>query len=629
MEEVPQDESDTMTLSPEIISGLHITSETKELSLFSLLNKTKTANGKKLLENYILHPLTNKTQINFRLDLVQSFVDNSPARLRIMEEGLVLIPDITRITKTIEKITLENVVILYNVIQSTKKICEFLDDIKGTQIGLQITFPLKKCLADLVNYEELVNTLIDLDAAHNGVYRIRDDFDETLRDIREKLDEIDKLFTAAQLQTASDLGVKADKVKLVEYNSNTVLRVAKGIEKTVKADSRFKVLQSLKGECKFTFKTLQELNVKKAELVKKQDKVSQTFVDEIVKVVVGYKSSFEEISSVVSLIDVIQSFATTAVNSEESYVRPVITEDAGNIILMKARHPLAETLSSSGFVENDVYINRETSRFQIVTGPNMGGKSTYLRMIGMCVIMAQIGMYVPCDSAEVAICDNVMCRIGAGDDIVQGVSTFMAEMKDSAQILRKATSKTLVLIDELGRGTSTFDGFGIAWGISEYLINEIGCFCVFATHFHEVTALEKRNAGVKNVHVVASIVNRQLVLKYKVNDGSTDQSLAVYVAEWADFPKEVVDEAKKKAHDLELETDSKKKLETFNEKMPNREVIYDNVTQQVVIEGKRIIKEFNVALRQTEPDKIDQLRAKYKAMICTNDFLKLLDRVSH
>ena len=269
-------------------------------------------------------------------------------------------------------------------------------------------------------------------------------------------------------------------------------------------------------------------------------------------------------SKTVSTLDVLTSFAEVSYNY--GYVKPEMST-GDKIIIEKGRHPVIEQMVKDGvFVANDVYLNRDDASMLLITGPNMSGKSTYMRQTALIVLMAQSGCFVPCESAKIGLVDRIFTRIGASDNLAGGQSTFYVEMSELAYILNNATSKSLVILDEIGRGTSTYDGLSIAWSVAEYLCrSDKRIRTLFASHYHELTALEDTLTCFKNLNVDVAEENGNIVFLHKIVEGSASRSYGIHVAKIAGVPKELLDRAEEKLN--ELENNDKKKFNLMEEQI--------------------------------------------------------------
>ncbi|KAK3376785.1 muts domain V-domain-containing protein [Lasiosphaeria ovina] len=544
----------------------------KTMSLYGLLNHCKTPVGSRLLSQWLKQPLMDREEIDKRQQLVEAFVNDTELRQTMQEEHLRSVPDLYRLAKRFQrnKANLEDVVRAYQVII---RLPGFLGTLEGVMdeayrdpLDAVYTNKLRELSDNLVKLQEMVETTVDLDALDNHEFIIKPEFDDSLRIIRKKLDRLRSDMDGEFDDAASDLGQERDKKIFLENHKvhGWCMRLTRTEAGCIRNNSRYQECSTQKNGVYFTTKNLQSLRREFDQLSQNYNRTQSSLVAEVVGVAASYSPVLEKLAGVLAHLDVIVSFAHCSVHAPISYVRPKIhPRGEGKTVLTETRHPCMEMQDDVQFITNDVELTRDKSSFLIITGPNMGGKSTYIRQIGVVALMAQIGCFVPCSSAELTIFDSILARVGASDSQLKGVSTFMAEMLETANILKSATAESLIIIDELGRGTSTYDGFGLAWAISEYIIKEIGCFALFATHFHELTALADQYPQVRNLHVTAHISGTgqhanekspekpEVTLLYKVEEGICDQSFGIHVAELVRFPDKVVRMAKRKADELE------------------------------------------------------------------------------
>lgn len=538
----------------------------KTMSLYGLLNHCKTPVGSRLLAQWLKQPLMSLEDIERRQQLVEAFVMDTELRQTLQEEHLRSIPDLYRLAKRFQRklANLEDVVRAYQVVIRIPGFIGTLEGVMDEQykdpLDAEYTSKLIDYSNSLGKLQEMVETTVDLDALDHHEFIIKPEFDESLRTIRKRLDKLKREMDTEHRRVADDLNQDTEKKLFLENHRvhGWCFRLTRTEAGCIRNKREYQECSTQKNGVYFTTSDMQTMRREHDQLSENYNRTQSGLVTEVVNVAASYCPVIEKLAGVLAHLDVIVSFAHISVHAPTSYVRPKMhPRGQGNTILKGARHPCLEMQDDVQFITNDVSLVRGSSEFLIITGPNMGGKSTYIRQIGVIALLAQIGCFVPCSEAELTLFDSILARVGASDSQLKGVSTFMAEMLETANILKSATSESLIIIDELGRGTSTYDGFGLAWAISEHIIKEIGCFAMFATHFHELTALVNDFPQVRNLHVVAHIGDtadrdrKEVTLLYKVEEGVCDQSFGIHVAELVRFPPKVVNMAKRKADELE------------------------------------------------------------------------------
>ena len=513
----------------------------RQYSLIWLLDKTKTAMGSRLLKTYIENPLVDQAEIERRYDIVEKLCEefilkedlkgllyevydlerlsgriafgNANARdLLQLKRSLKVLPDIKLILNSIGYTDIETLSDLYELLEASIY--------ENPPIGLKEGFLIK---------EGYNSELDELKSIRSGG-----------KDFIAKFEQEEKERT----------GIKTLKVG---YNKvfGYYIEVSKGMTNMVKDEYGYERKQTLSNCERYISPILKE---KESMILNAEEKIINMEYDLFIEIrdrIKEYIPRLQEVAKIISEIDVLQSFST--VSEENNYVRPILT-DKRIVDIKENRHAVVEKVLSCEFVSNDIYMDEDTN-ILLITGPNMAGKSTYMRQLAITVIMAQIGCFVPASSATLPIFDAIYTRIGASDDLVSGESTFMVEMVEANESLKNATEKSLLLFDELGRGTATFDGMALAQSIIEYIHDNIKCKTMFSTHYHELTDLDKTLTNLKNIHVSAHEENGNVTFLHKIKEGSVDKSYGIHVAKLANLPDSLI----KRASDILKVYESKEK----------------------------------------------------------------------
>ena len=539
----------TMALDKSTIKNLELTEtlfdRKKQGSLLGVLDKTHTAMGARKIKKWLREPLNNIDDINKRLDAVEYLVDEYMVRNNI-KESLKNIYDFERLAG---KITYgsANGKDLIALKSSLFALPDIKYDIEGTKIPLMDQ--LYDQLDDLADIYKMVDDAIVEDPGFSVKEGnlIKEGYSEELDQLKYSIKDAKEWILSLETIERQRTGIPSLKVgynKVFGYYIDVTKTHSDKIpedyiRKQTLVNSERYITPKLKETEAIVLNAEGKINQKEYELF---DEIRQKIKAEIVRI--------QSTSRAVATLDVLVSFAQ--VSCDYGYVKPIMST-GDEITIANGRHPVVEQMISDGiFVSNDVYINREDQSMLLITGPNMAGKSTYMRQIAIIVLMAQSGCFVPCDNAKIGVVDRIFTRIGASDNLTGGQSTFYVEMSELAYILNNATEKSLVILDEIGRGTSTYDGLSIAWAAVEYLCkSDRKVRTLFATHYHELTVMEKSVPGFKNLSVDVSEENGDIVFLHKIVEGSASRSYGIHVAKLAGVPTELLETAETKLNELE------------------------------------------------------------------------------
>lgn len=515
-------------------------------TLLSILNRTQSNMGLRMLQRWIVLPLLDIEQIEHRQNIVKSFIDNDTLSLNT-SESLRTIGDLERVISRVAfgRIQPSELLNLKFIIREIGKLKKDFSE-TGSKFLKTEAERLNPC-SDLEQYlEKYISSDAPNNIAKGGA--IAQGVDSELDSLRELAFNSRQVLEQLKNDECEKTGISSLKIG---YNNvfGYYLEVTNTHKDKVPQEWIRK--QTLANAERYITEELKELESK---IITAQDRISQIenrIYNEVLTKTIQYINSLKANAHILASMDCLLSFAQIAI--ENNYVRPKLTEQT-NITIKDGRHPVIEKSLSAGeqYISNDVYLDRDSQQICIITGPNMSGKSAYLRQTALITLMAQIGSWVPAKMAEIGIVDKIFTRVGASDNISSGESTFMVEMNEAACILNNISERSLILLDEIGRGTSTYDGVSIAWAIASYLHdNRCKPKTLFATHYHELIDMENQYARIKNYHVKVKESGKEVIFLRKIDKGGSEQSFGIHVAKLAGMPRKVVEEAEYMLSQLE------------------------------------------------------------------------------
>ena len=581
---------DTMPLDQATRRNLELTESLRERtvrgSLLSVLDFTVTAMGARLLRSWIEHPLTDRGRIIARLDAVEALL-RAPVPSEGIRQALTEVYDMERLVGKLSyhSLNARDCLALARSLNKAPEILQLLSETNPEALRF-ITENIDPC-AELAS---LLTRAISPDAplviTEGNI--IRSGYSPELDELREASVHGREWLSELENRERNETGIKNLRI---QYNKvfGYYIEVTKSNYSLV--PERYRRKQTLTNSERFTTPELTELEARLSSTADQAVKLENRLFEEIRGEIEKQIGRLQKTALGYKTLDALLSLSKAA--SENHYARPEIAAD-GELSISDGRHPVVEKKLQDGFVPNDTLMDNASRRMHIITGPNMAGKSTYMRQVALIVLMAHMGSFVPAAAARIPMTDCVYTRVGASDDLASGQSTFMVEMSEMAYILRSATASSLVILDEIGRGTSTFDGLSIAWATVEYLCDpkKSGAKTLFATHYHELSELEGHLDGVVNFCVAVKEVGEEVLFLRKIRPGGADKSFGVYVARLAGVPKSVI----ARAHEIEA------RLEV-------REGAQGSIGQNIITAGKKMQRQQIDMTNYQQVELIEEIRA--------------------
>ena len=598
------DRSEFLTIDSIAVRNLELVKNNAEGkkygSLLWVIDQTKTAMGARLMRQWLLSPLKSAEKINARLNGVEELFNASVLRVGL-QETLGEVKDVGRLTG---KISYGNAT--PKDLEALKKSLEMLPSLRFRLSGFTspILTGLLKDLPDVDDLAALLSAAIAENApalTKDGGY-IRAGYEADLDELRGMSEH-----AASLLKDMETREKERTDIRTLKIGFNRVfgyyIEVSNSFKDKVPQEYIRK--QTLTNGERYITEELKQLEEKILTSEERALALEARILEYVLKQLSSRLEDLLKIAEVIANLDCLTALATVAKNRK--YVRPQIVSAAGELKITEGRHPVVEALSKERFVPNDTLMDEEENRSLIITGPNMAGKSTYMRQVALIAIMAHIGSFVPAKSAQIPLIDRVFTRVGASDNLVYDQSTFMVEMTEVAAILLNATKNSLLVLDEVGRGTSTYDGLSIAWAVVEYLAEKVRAKTLFATHYHELTELENTIDGVKNYKVTVREIGGGVVFLRKIQRGSANRSFGIEVASLAGVPKDVTDRAKGILKVLEKNDVAKKSAISLSE-IAAAETSDRNITAEEPIEERKL-SEVEEILSETDVNTLSPMQA--------------------
>lgn len=531
-----------------------IMSKDKKGALINVIDDTSTAMGGRLLKNWVDQPLISMSSINIRLDIVEYFFHNMDI-LDELKDFLKKIYDIERLSSKISNgnCNARDLISLRNSIEILPDLISLLNQTNDKNIQ-----DISNKVDALEDIFEVIDKSIESDPPisikDGGIIKLG--YNKELDKIKEASTEGKKWLSSLESRERKNSGIKNLKIgfnKVVGY----YFEVTKSNISMV--PEYFIRKQTLTNSERYFTEELKDIESQILGADEKSKDIEYNIFQDIREEIKSQIIRIQYTSKLISKIDVLSSFASIA--TKNNYIKPKLN-NKGYLKIIEGRHPVVEkTIDNNLFIPNDSFLNLKDNMLHIITGPNMAGKSTYMRQVALINLLAQIGSFVPAKSADIAIVDRIFTRIGASDNLSQGESTFMVEMNEVANIIENATKNSLIILDEVGRGTSTYDGLSIAWSVVEYIVKNIGAKTLFATHYHELTQLEDKYKEIKNMTIAAEEKGEDIIFLRKVIKGSTNKSYGIQVAKLAGINKEI----RNRANDILLNIEGSHKIDMNKE----------------------------------------------------------------